>query len=1782
MQNLIALLASDPCISYLASLAASVTWDSAKAGLKKVFTAPNRAGNAKLEAQFQELSSDTALRRDLELTIVDAIRAMPPNQQQLAARNIDTLGDAIHGFLWSDDDDASSLVAKIRNAAARIHGVSNIHDDAVRSVTTALLTELSGSRVLGVLLLQGQSQLQESLHQSARDQSTGMKGLSRGQQAIMDLLGTTRAELKQGLSTVQASAGSRSLVDIRPDPIGLSELVSAYANLGLAGPGATLSSPPPMAPPPLPSPIVLRPAIYEAIDARLENHPCLAITGYPECGKTITVASYASQARATCLWFSFRPEVPHPGTAIHLLCMSLRNDLGGSDHSISAITEALVQKARETPTLLVLDNVELIQNPDCLSFLQQAAERGNNRLRIILLCAETPNMTEALRLTGSSPWRLPGMESHEVAELFEKSGLGITDTRLNAIRVLCAQCDGHVGMLKLLRSKVECVTTESDVQSLLSHIPKAEDAGHFLRALVARFLDGLTTAERRLCRRLAITIGPAPRGLAEALWAIGVAEDGFDLAWQRCTAAVFETPDGTRFRLPSLYQSGLRKDIEEEEARLLDAAAAEYLIQPHAGSLRVDDATYGVIHFLAAHQLERAVEEAARLIIHARRSGHDNIAYVLCRRFELMLLPIVRAHRVSPSASIRVLVSFHGACSVTNEDQRAAAHADELRQLLEGVADDAENKALALGHITLLMHAASAGDTTLALNSLDGFLQSVAGTLNREELPSVVPVVFTAFSQAQGDPLQFVEAMLDRVCRKQISVDELWQGPDKNGDWYTLWQLVSLKAYCRGAAQGGQEPNAATDVATQLWELANRMRVVGHPAPAAILAAMAILLDIDVVRNLHRAMERADELRGHSVPDDKRVKARLLGVRADALRCSGRDEEAVVEYEAAVIAWPKENAREVAILRATLGITYGKLARYDDAIRCFRLAVRDLQDAEGSDPGELARYWLEGAVAAIHGGAAKRGLACLVLAHRVLASDARNSQMWAVLAQLAAALKSHVQGEGSSPVPLCGFSLGLPATIPGAEKMEPSAPSAMLAEACAALGQYHRAVHYTESAFFELKSDGLRRLLGASLFSNAVATKHLPTICRAAALALSADLAQLPAAGGVTAEKWLDGYVLHETISCLAASFEDGGHSLTQADDAFESIDIEANQYARIIAALIDALRTAQSEGDDSQLDAVFKLCLEAKCAHAARDVASIWCVKIFPGRASTVATVLRWQWRLVWLSRFLGSHDDRFLQGSLDQQRRLWMQLSASDDATFARIVSAVSDDEGSGVQRMQRLESAMAEVSLDVLGLQDALTEICLSASGGWLGGELKPIQQSWTSKLLDHVLSPWSPHAHDLIRETLSTAESVLGPIGDQTMDNWLSDIGRLTSIFHALCDNRGSREAAEALLHFANLRAGLSSESQANWFLALHQASTELEEADPLISRVRDAVSVESIAECLSAHEFPVQMNLRLRSVALFAKSQTAGEELRNAQLVKRMQESISIPVKDSVIATADRRLSAIRQRIAELQRDYQKLEQQLLESDADWEVIWTCQSNHACLAMTVATSDMVFINGVREGHGQSINDAIQVLRAASTLALDNENFGCAALCAARIASGYELLGEANDAAEAHRDAAVFAEKSGDPSTIEFVHKMRSAGLPTEFSHEGQPIGYPVDDAGIQAMANGVLQALGLPEDRRRHVVDDIRKQIRFVEAKSEYCRHLQPIQNLTHTSSPGTAYARPTVHVCRCELLGVQTKIETEDADTALTSMIKTYCDDCDQRNPLRAAESDDSGQASPA
>jgi len=199
--------------------------------------------------------------------------------------------------------------------------------------------------------------------------------------------------------------------------------------------------------------------------------------------------------------------------------------------------------------------------------------------------------------------------------------------------------------------------------------------------------------------------------------------------------------------------------------------------------------------------------------------------------------------------------------------------------------------------------------------------------------------------------------------------------------------------------------------------------------------------------------------------------------------------------------------------------------------------------------------------------------------------------------------------------------------------------------------------------------------------------------------------------------------------------------------------------------------------------------------------------------------------------------------------------------------------------------------------------------------------------------------------------------------------------------------------------------------------------------------------------------------------------------------------------------------------------------------------------------------------------EQLNSTERQMLEALEFAVERKDSRGAAIAATELAAKACVLGEGEKESEYCAAAKRHAEESGDPELVRTIQRqleVRKQWTEPQPRAQWQRI---IPEQDIPAHAESMMRAYGWPEDRRKHVEDDIRKLNQAAIANRDFCTHLQPLQNLTDTRSPATIYARPTKYTCSCTLLGHKTRIECDDMEVVINAMRRAYCDECTNREP---------------
>jgi hypothetical protein len=106
-----------------------------------------------------------------------------------------------------------------------------------------------------------------------------------------------------------------------------------------------------------------------------------------------------------------------------------------------------------------------------------------------------------------------------------------------------------------------------------------------------------------------------------------------------------------------------------------------------------------------------------------------------------------------------------------------------------------------------------------------------------------------------------------------------------------------------------------------------------------------------------------------------------------------------------------------------------------------------------------------------------------------------------------------------------------------------------------------------------------------------------------------------------------------------------------------------------------------------------------------------------------------------------------------------------------------------------------------------------------------------------------------------------------------------------------------------------------------------------------------------------------------------------------------------------------------------------------------------------------------------------------------------------------------------------------------------------------------------DDKVRAIARFTLDSLGLPIDRLPVLERDAESCRQIARERVDFCRHINLVQDLSHTQSPSTCYATDPSRACICEKLGRKSNIRSTDTSTVIKAFKGAYCHSCPERSP---------------
>jgi hypothetical protein len=106
-----------------------------------------------------------------------------------------------------------------------------------------------------------------------------------------------------------------------------------------------------------------------------------------------------------------------------------------------------------------------------------------------------------------------------------------------------------------------------------------------------------------------------------------------------------------------------------------------------------------------------------------------------------------------------------------------------------------------------------------------------------------------------------------------------------------------------------------------------------------------------------------------------------------------------------------------------------------------------------------------------------------------------------------------------------------------------------------------------------------------------------------------------------------------------------------------------------------------------------------------------------------------------------------------------------------------------------------------------------------------------------------------------------------------------------------------------------------------------------------------------------------------------------------------------------------------------------------------------------------------------------------------------------------------------------------------------------------------------DEKVRAVARFTLDSLGLPAERLPVLERDADACRQIARERVDFCRHINLVQDLSHTLSPSTCYATDPSRACVCEKLGHKSNVRSTDAPAVISAFKGAYCNGCPERSP---------------
>ena len=1037
-------------------------------------------------------------------------------------------------------------------------------------------------------------------------------------------------------------------------------------------------------------------------------------------------------------------------------------------------------------------------------------------------------------------------------------------------------------------------------------------------------------------------------------------------------------------------------------------------------------------------------------------------------------------------------------------------------------------------------------------------------------------VVLMAFLNAARNPLDYLEAVFESdVPTRQ----RLWQSEAA----FDLWRMVGFALYIGIERECGGDKIAIAHECESILALSKAANQRGELEIAAMLAAFASRAQIDFLRDFAAATATARMVIAGPIYSDKRLTAFSHHSLGNALRCASDAEHAESAYRQALSFWPADQLWERAETHFMFGICAARQGRVIEAARSFRASAHLYQGEKSrfSDQCAAASY-LEGAAAWMIAGSPKRALRSLICAHALLKCDRRTAE-WVAVAQLAQRLANRAErGDLGSTIPEAGFTIGFRSLSQEAEGMEPYAPTLMIAMACTTWDAPNRALSYLDDLWNQDSAPEMRyriAFLGmdtaVTLRRHVAATRYGLVLAEQTPNSDSGDPLIVPANIIENQLVRVVGLFVNYQPDVDALADLSAAAALVRSHTGPETTAVSV--YKAAISCVVEAIVMGEATG----LERAYETAAVAKAKSTARHLSWYWLFGSSVGKQVQPNDLILWQWRLCWLSAHLADADPDFGQRFIEQQLWFWTNIESGGQCEFAQeILNILQCQDGGPSRTMGKLREYFEGRALKECGVGKWIREVGLQIRAADDLTTLAGLREKAVAALGNLLVSPVAGEYLNQIRadvEVLKDSVSSRGATTDENARLWAEDVHHLEMVIAFITAREPIPGASEALFRLAPLASQFMVSSAAHFYVLLRHSISSKTDRN-LIDQIQKSLCSQHAAAIAAANGLPSGLRVGLLIARLSAKGFIATGCLANAATNLSIQQKLRGPIPVLAVLEANTAFAATMREINECVAALDRLEAECKGKKELQRELALVYLERGLLRKLVAAilkggldGDAVGDQWLRPG---ALDFAAAIEAAEPQRGLEMEllqlRVAFEGRSIAEVLLDQNLLIRFNDVIESYRSSGRHAdeirslEASRDTDVLHLSASNRQGTSQSWLQN--------ADEDTIKQFADVVMKAAGYPEDRRRNVEDDIRKTALTDRAQRQFCRYLEPLQNLLHHSLPETVFASPTRYVCSCALLGYQTGIELNDIEVVIDVMKRTYCEGCDKRSPLAGHE----------